>query len=77
MTGPPGLDDPALPRLLGAKKAEAVLPKAADGPNATRDTPQTSQGKEKPRRAVLVIVTEWPSGTMAIKFGSAMKRARG
>jgi hypothetical protein len=41
----------------------------------TADIPKTSQGKEKPGRAVLVIVTEWPSGTMAMKFGSAMKRA--
>jgi hypothetical protein len=37
--------------------------------------PETSQRKEKPRRAVFVIVTEWPSGIMAVKFGSAMKRA--
>ncbi len=27
------------------------------------------------KRAVLIVVTEWPSGTMAIKFGSAMRHA--
>jgi hypothetical protein len=59
------------------KKAEAVLPKGADDSDAARDIPETSQDKEKPGRAVLVIVTEWPSGTMAMKFGSAMKRALG
>jgi hypothetical protein len=26
-------------------------------------------------RPVLVIVTEWPSGTMAVKFGHAMTKA--
>ena len=57
------------------KKAEAVLPKGAHGSDSAHDISETSQGKRKPGRAVLVIVTEWPSGTMAMKFGSAMKRA--
>ena len=57
------------------KKAEAVLPKGAHGSDSAHDISETSQGKRKPGRAVLVIVTEWPSGTMAMSFGSAMKRA--
>ena len=27
------------------------------------------------KRAVLLVVTKWPDGTMAFKFGNAMKRA--
>jgi hypothetical protein len=35
---------------------------------------QTGKSEKRPR-AVLLIVTQWPSGTMAMKFGSAMKSA--
>ncbi len=40
------------------------------------DATPSSSGEQRPRRrAVLVIVTDWPGGTMAFKFGSAMKAA--
>jgi hypothetical protein len=29
------------------------------------------------RRAVLIVVTDWPDGTMAFKFGSAMQTSLG
>lgn len=29
------------------------------------------------KRVVLIVVTEWPSGTMAIKFGAVMRKALG
>lgn len=36
---------------------------------------QNDQLLSRKRRAVLVIVTEWPGGTMAMKFGGAMQSA--
>jgi hypothetical protein len=40
---------------------------------AEHQPPAKSQDRQK--RAVLLIVTKWPSGTMAFKFGYAMRRA--
>lgn len=37
------------------------------------EQPENSQDTKK--RAVLLIVTKWPGGTMAFKFGHAMRRA--
>lgn len=38
-----------------------------------RESPARTDRVE--RRAVLVVVTDWPSGTMAMKFGAAMQAA--
>lgn len=40
--------------------------------------PQTSSSPKKAKRnrkAVLIVVTKWPDGTMAIKFGYALRNA--
>ena len=48
---------------------------------ALAESPDSPSGEiknvGKPKRAVLVIVTEWPGGTMAFKFGDVLKRALG
>jgi len=55
-----------------AQKSEAgALAKNPDSPTGEIK----SIGKQK--RAVLVIVTKWPDGTMAFKFGDVLKRALG
>lgn len=36
---------------------------------------QVTKDAKSKRRAVLIVVTDWPSGTMAFKFGSVMQTA--
>lgn len=49
-------------------------PSAGDDP-ATKIAP--SKKVRSDRRAVLIVVTDWPGGTMAFKFGSAMQVSLG
>lgn len=52
---------------------EASKPASGHASSET-DPPPTDEQRAR-RRAVLVIVTDWPGGTMAFKFGSAMRGA--
>jgi hypothetical protein len=40
----------------------------------TKTTPPAKKAKQN-RKAVLIVVTKWPDGTMAIKFGYALRKA--
>ena len=39
------------------------------------EEPFTKLGKARKKRPVLIVVEEWPDGTMAFKFGSALMLA--
>ena len=56
-----------------ASSGEASKPASGHASRKT-DPPQTDEQRAR-RRAVLVIVTDWPYGTMAFKFGTAMRGA--
>jgi hypothetical protein len=71
-----GRSSPA--QLIGIRASQERLKAFAPDPICDADqlAPVGQTGKsEKRPRAVLLIVTQWPSGTMAMKFGSAMKSA--
>lgn len=41
------------------------------------EEPDPKREKRRKKRPVLIVVEEWPDGTMAFKFGSAMMSALG
>lgn len=50
-------------------------PKPVSGHSSCETAVYPTDEQQARRRAVLVVVTDWPGGTMAFKFGYAMKAA--
>lgn len=69
-----GIDNDSSDQIIGAYTCPT-----------SSDSIDSESPKEKPaiktcelkRRAVLIVVTDWPGGTMAFKFGDAMRAALG
>lgn len=40
-----------------------------------QDAPPQAEGNEQPGRPAIIVVTEWPSGTAAIRFGQALQKS--
>ncbi|MDD4573527.1 MAG: hypothetical protein PHR69_04860, partial [Sphaerochaeta sp.] len=60
------VDEPSYNSILD-KESSVHLP-------ITKTTPPSKKAKQN-RKAVLIVVTKWPDGTMAVKFGYALRNA--